>query len=71
MFESRSWHDVVVYLQIVDEHLDAGAPSAKDDLTSIARSIQAFAGEMAEPMPSSVAAFIARHGGEAPDTGSS
>src|SRR3982751_5793891 len=32
MFESRSWHDVVVYLRIIDEHLDAGAPSAKDDL---------------------------------------
>ena len=58
---SRSWHDVVQYLDLISEHSKGRAALRSDVLASIAAEIRATAGEMVGDMPPKVQAFVNRY----------
>jgi hypothetical protein len=58
---SRSWHDVLHYLDLVSQPPQGAAAPGADVLACIASEILASAGEMAGDMPPKVKAFVKRY----------
>jgi hypothetical protein len=58
---SRSWHDVLHYLDLVSKPPQGASAPGADVLASIASEICATAGEMAGDMPPKVKAFVKRY----------
>ncbi len=58
---SRSWHDVLRYLDLIRQPPKGGRTPTSEILASIASEIRATASEMAGDMPLAVADFIRRN----------
>jgi hypothetical protein len=58
---SRSWHDVLRFLDLIRQPPKGGRAPTSEDLASIASEIRATASEMAGDMPPAVADFIGRN----------
>ena len=58
---SRSWHDVLRFLDLIRQPRKGGRAPTSEDLASIASEIRATASEMAGVMPPEVEDFIRRN----------
>jgi hypothetical protein len=58
---SRSWHDVVRFLHLIEQSAKGGSAPSNEDLASVASEIRATADEMSGVMPSEVEAFLNRY----------
>jgi hypothetical protein len=58
---SRSWHDVVRFLDLIRQPPGGGRALTSEELASIASEIRATASEMSGDMPLEVAEFIRRN----------
>lgn len=58
---SRSWHDAVRFLKLVEQGPKGGPPLTEADLAMVAAEIRAKAGEMSGVMPAEVETFLKRH----------
>lgn len=58
---SRSWHDVLRFLELIAQAPKGGEALGNDDLASVAAEIRAKAGEMVGDMPPEVRDFVNRY----------
>ena len=61
---SRSWHDVVLYIDLFLLQPDGSPSVSLDELARAAKAIRAIESSLQEPMPAKIASFVAKYSHE-------